>query len=76
MMQPLEVCNLYFSASLMDKPDDTISKWLYNKLGGLPDAGLTTRHIINAFYRLTYSHWTNRQMLDLANDYSTDDMKR
>ena len=56
MMQPPEVYNLYFAASPMDKPDGTISKWLYYNLGGLPDAGLTPRHIQSAFYPLTYSH--------------------
>ena len=76
MMQPLEVCHLYFSASLMERPSDTISKWLYDKLGGIPDAGLTAHKIIGAFYPLTYDHWTTRQMLNLTDDSSTENIDR
>ena len=73
-MQPLDVFNVYFSVMVLDRPDDQIPKWLYNKLGGMPDAGLTARHIKTAFYPTSYDDWLHRRMLNLPNDYSTEDI--
>ena len=73
-MQPLDNCSLYFSVAVLDKPNDPISKWLYYKLGGMADAGLTARHIKGTFYPTRYNHWLHRRMLNLANDYSTGDV--
>ena len=72
MLQPLEVCHLYFSASAQNTPTDTISQWLQEKLPGLPDAGLNARKIIQCFYPLTYDDWITRQMLNLTNDISCE----
>ena len=72
MMQQLDIINLYFAVAILDQPDDPISKWLFNKLGGMPNAGLTAHMVKDAFYPTNYEDWRHRRMLNLSNDYVTE----
>ena len=74
MMQPLEVCHLYFTTSAIDTPNDPISRWLQDKLPGIPDAGLNTPKIIKSFYPLNYEDWVTRQILNLTDDLSSENI--
>ena len=74
IMQPLGVVDLYFAAAILDQPTDPISKWLYSKLGSMPNSGLNARTIKGAFYPTRYEDWRTRRMLNLSNDYITNDI--
>ena len=71
---PLAVVEIYFSVSIMNKPTGTISQWLWDKLDGTPDLGLTPGKIRNAFYPTNYEHWQYRRALNLFEDTLADDI--
>ena len=74
MLQPLEIINLNFVASILEQPKEPISNWLFNKLGAMPNTGLTAQNVKGAFYLSTYDDWRTRRMLNLSHSYITDNV--
>ena len=70
-LQTLEVVNIYFAVAYLEKPDEPVCNWLFEKLGSMTNAALIAQALKDSFYPMEYAYWTTRkcralQHLDLS----------